>query len=74
MKATYTLQDARKEKYAVDAKLFAKDDAAQAEKGRIAGILKDHPEIGVLNSGKFYVYPVGGEYREAKDPVDLIES
>lgn len=35
-------------------------------------ILQAHPQIGRLNSGRFYVFPVGGEYREAADPRDLI--
>jgi len=28
--------------------------------------------IGELNSGKFYIYPVGGKYRESTDKYELI--
>lgn len=29
-------------------------------------------QIGHLNSGKFYVYPVGGKYKESKSTSELI--
>jgi hypothetical protein len=29
--------------------------------------------IGELSSGRFYVYPVGGEYREAASQYDLVQ-
>lgn len=29
-------------------------------------------QIGHLNSGKFYVYPVGGKYKESRSKVELI--
>ena len=29
---------------------------------KIQAWLSKYPEIGTLNSGKFYVYPVGGEF------------
>lgn len=58
-----------------NAKRFDKEDAEAAIKNAAAATLAAHPEIGVLiRNGRpmYYVYPVGGEYRESTDPSELI--
>lgn len=48
--------------------------AEDAERRRIADVLTANPQIGVLVSEKgtrYYVWPAGGEYREADDPAKL---
>lgn len=72
MTKIYTLADARDEKVAQEAKMHARLDKIEAEKANIFAILLANPQIGILNNGKFYVYPVGGEYIEADHPSKLI--
>lgn len=72
MKKLYTLADARDERVAQDVKMHARLDAIEAKKSEIFAILLANPQIGILNNGKFYVYPVGGEYVEADHPSKLI--
>lgn len=72
MTKIFTLANARDEKAAHNAKINARIDAVEAKKAEIQAILLDNPQIGVLNSGKFYVYPIGGRYIEAKHPSKLI--
>jgi len=43
---------------------FNKSQDDKARKEAIAAWMQKYPEIGDLNSGTFYVYPAGGEYRE----------
>jgi hypothetical protein len=43
---------------------FSKAQADKAQAEAIVEWLQEYPEVGSLNSGKFYVYPAGGEYRE----------
>ena len=50
----------------------ARIDASEAAQKSIFEILNANPQIGVLNNYKFYVFPVGGEYREADHPSKLI--
>lgn len=45
---------------------------AQPQPVDFTAVLQANPQIGALNSGLFYVYPVGGEYRESRNPLDLI--
>jgi hypothetical protein len=66
----YTLRDAMKEKQLVNMEFDARLDARDAESKRIAGILEAHPEIGVLNGGKYYSFK-SGKYKEATDPAEL---
>jgi hypothetical protein len=72
MTKIFTRNDARLAKLAstIDAEIAA-EKATQAQV-EIAAILQANPQIGVLNSGKFYTYPAGGEYREANHPADLL--
>ena len=75
--AIFTLRDAREERLRAGHPWLARMDAADAERDRIARILAAHPEIGELcRSGRrvFYVYPVGGAYRESTDPAALVEA
>jgi len=51
----YTWQDARED---------AKVRRQVAYQESVNAWLRLRPEVGTLNSGKFYVYPVGGEYKE----------
>ena len=67
----YTLRDAMAEKQMANAEFDARIDARDAENKRIAGILEANPEIGVLNSGKYYSFK-SGMYTEATDPADLV--
>ena len=46
----------------VQADIQCKKD--QEYKARIAVWLKENPQVGTLNSGKFYVSPAGGDYKE----------
>lgn len=69
----FTYQDARNEKLAINAKLFAKQDAAVAKQKLIDGILKANPQIGILmRKGKHVYYVNFPQYQEAKNPQDLI--
>lgn len=72
MKKLYTLADAHDERVAEDLKMHARLDAIEAKKAEIFSILRANPQIGILNNGKFYVYPVGGKYVEADHPSKLI--
>lgn len=72
MTKIYTRADARDEKVAHDAKMHARLDAIEAKKAEICSILLANPQIGILNNGKYYVYPVGGKYVEANHPSKLI--
>jgi hypothetical protein len=58
-----------------NAKRLDKEAAEAATKSAAEATLVAHPEIGVLmRNGRqmYYVYPVGGEYREATNPAELI--
>ena len=39
----------------------------KAHREKVAKWLADNPDIATLNSGKHYVYPAGGEYREVAE-------
>jgi hypothetical protein len=57
-----TRNDARLEKQAADARLFAKEDARIAEQNRVAEILKANPHIGmIVRKGKPMFYTGVGE-------------
>jgi hypothetical protein len=72
MTAIITRNDARLAKLVQNADYdIAAEKAAQSQ-AEIAAILQANPQIGVLNSGKFYTYPAGGEYREASHPASLL--
>lgn len=74
MKSIFTLGDARDEKRLMDARAEARDAARIAKLEAAAKVVRDtlraYPEIGTLNSGKFYAY-VGGyanhNYVESRD-------
>jgi beta-lactam-binding protein with PASTA domain len=75
----YTLQDAINEKKMMDANLYAKIDKQAAEEKRIADILRNNPQIGVLiKKGKTVYYTCklisygNVQVTERKDPADLI--
>jgi hypothetical protein len=69
----FTYQDARNEKLAINAKLFAKQDNAVAKQKIIDGILKTYPQIGVLmRKGKHVYYVNFPQYQEANHPQNLI--
>ena len=36
----------------------------KAYQAAVVAWLAEFPEVGSLSSGKFYIYPVGGEYQE----------
>tara|TARA_R110000765_G_scaffold92534_1_gene174790 strand:- start:828 stop:1031 length:204 start_codon:yes stop_codon:yes gene_type:complete len=36
----------------------------KAHEAAVVTWLAEFPEVGSLSSGKFYIYPVGGEYQE----------
>ncbi len=72
MTKMFTLQDARNQKNRINDEFYARIQAREDRAAEISTILRNHPEIGVLNSGKFYTFPAGGEYREANHPSELI--
>lgn len=55
----WTVRDGRADKVlaTAEADQRARDDRAEAE--RIEGLLRRHPQIGRLNSGKFYAFVDG---------------
>ena len=69
----FTYQDARNEKLATNAKLFAKQDDAVAQQQIIDGLLKAYPQIGVLmRKGKQIYYVNFPQYAESNHPQNLI--
>ncbi len=50
---------------------FYADKKWKAHREKVAKWLADNPEIAPLNSGKYYVYPAGGEYREVAELEEL---
>jgi hypothetical protein len=69
----FTYQDARNEKLATNAKLFAKQDDAVAKQQIIDGLLKAYPQIGVLmRKGKQIYYVNFPQYAESNHPQNLI--
>jgi len=75
----HTLQDAINEKKMMDAALYAKIDKRAAEEKRVADILRNNPQIGVLvKKGKTVYYTLkqisygNVQVTESKDPADLI--
>ncbi len=72
-----TLLDAVAEREAYDWDHFgARWHTEDTERRRIADVLAANPQIGVLNGDgqrpRYYVWPAGGEYREADDPAKLV--
>lgn len=69
----FTYQDARNEKLAINAKLFAKQDDAAANQQMIDSVLKANPQIGVLmRKGKEIYYVNFPQYAESNNPQNLI--
>jgi hypothetical protein len=69
----FTYQDARNEKQAINATLFAKQDDAAAKQTIIDGILKAYPQIGVqMRKGKHIYYVNFPQYAESNHPQNLI--
>lgn len=69
----FTYQDAKNEKQAINAKMFAKQDDAVAKQKIIDNILKAYPQIGVLmRKGKQVYYVNFPQYQEANHPQNLI--
>jgi len=73
MTKIYTARDARAQKQAHNDEVNARIDAAEAAQKSVFEIINANPQIGVLNNGMFYVFPVGGEYREADHPSKLLD-
>jgi len=72
----FTLADARDEKRNAELPALAAAEAALAEERRVAGVLRDHPEIGVLGHGTgrryyAYIHSYDAEPFTAKDPSDV---
>ena len=75
-KSIFTLADARDEKRNADLPALARAETAAAEAARIAAVLHDYPEIGVLGHGEgrtYYAYIHGYDAEPfiAKDPSDV---
>lgn len=74
-KRIFTLADARDEKRNAELPALARAAAARAENDRIAGVLRDHPEIGELcRKGLRVFYVTAPAYRENRDPAALIDA
>ena len=50
-----------------DYKADQKCKAEKAHQTKVAAWLQSNPEIGSLNNGKYYTYPVGGDYQEVAE-------
>lgn len=81
MNKVRTLHDARKEKWAQDAKQarLSPSEAARLKQNEIdkanIAFAADNGLGYVLRDGRpvFYSYPIGGQYTEAADPRDLLQ-
>lgn len=66
-----TLQQARRETIAND-KVCIRHDERIASEAAIRNALLANPQIGMLNSGKFYVFSPNGDMIVADHPAKLI--
>jgi hypothetical protein len=76
-KKIVTLHDARREKWAMDAKQaakYAKADALLAQRAADAAFAQAHPQIGqLIRNGAPLYYVNAPAYRESRNPRALVE-
>jgi hypothetical protein len=73
MTRIFTLASARDEKRNAELPSLARAEALRAEQVRVAQVLRDNPQIGVLQGAKGLRYYVNWPtYREHTDPAALV--